>query len=400
MSTRIPSTYLCLACKHRTTPFSTSFLRAAPSNEKASFTEKVRQKIWGTHQPPGLEDPYGDGSVFDRTKKREQRQRIQAREQEPEEAPVEVEETATEVEETETDNTRSFGRSERATNWDGLQWVGGGTLWQPEDDFKGFLPADATTDREHTTAALHRAMVEVFALQQAGKPLHKLSTHFPGIDGFNDWTDNVQLTPSSSGATVQMPEQTSLREVMESLAAPKMIDDEHEVEPTQSQEDISADKSQDDPLKYGVLPVTEPTPELDESTEFEEENAVDQVPEESLVARTFHDVISSWDPSWLQISLGNPEVKFAVSHIALCNSHSNNIITGLETHYATDRNPNSRRCHQILKHRKSPAQYSRRASETSQTFRISCKEDRFASARKCQYLSHQKDILCQGKGYR
>ena len=67
-----PSTYLCSACKHHASPFSTSALRAA-SNGKVPLTEKLRRKIWGTDNPPGLEDPYGDRSVFDQSKKKERR---------------------------------------------------------------------------------------------------------------------------------------------------------------------------------------------------------------------------------------------------------------------------------------------------------------------------------------
>ena len=37
------------------------------------LTEKLRRKIWGTDNPPGLEDPYGDRSVFDQSKKKERR---------------------------------------------------------------------------------------------------------------------------------------------------------------------------------------------------------------------------------------------------------------------------------------------------------------------------------------
>lgn len=309
-SARIPSKYLCLACKHQTTPLSTSSLRAAPSSDKTPFTEKVRQRIWGTDQPPGLDDPYGDGSVFDKTKKGPRKQKAKAREQEPVVAPLKVEETAT-------DETRHYPKKKQAITWDDLEWVGGGPVWHPEENFEGFLPPDAETGPEQITAALHRAMVEAFALRQAGKSLHELSTHFPEIDGYDDWTDDVQITPSSTGATIQMPEHNSLQEVMESFVASDVNEEIQEPEPTESQEDVDADRSEVHPLKLGETPSTEPIPEPAEPIEAEEQSSEDQELKYEMVGRTFEEVINSWDPSWLEISLENPEVKFAVSHSAI-----------------------------------------------------------------------------------
>jgi hypothetical protein len=329
---RIPSTYQCLACKHRSTPLSTSSLRPAPSDEKAPFTEKIRQKLWGTDQPPGLDDPYGDGSFFDKTKKGPRQQKVEVRGQEPVQAPVEVEETTEGYKDNFPDDTR------RATTWDGLNWVGGGPIWQPEEEFEGYLPADAATHPEVITAALHRALVEVFALQQAGKPLHGLSKQFPETDGVDDWTDNVQITPSSSGATIQMPEHSSLQEVMESLAAPEVNETIHEPQPTEAEEDVHADRSEVDPLKRKES--HEPQPTESEEDVHADRSEVDplkpgksgervstapipapaeliEADEEIVAVRTFEDVISSWDPSWLEISLENPDIKFAVSHAAI-----------------------------------------------------------------------------------
>ena len=302
-NTRIPSPYLCLTCKHQITSFSTSTRKAAPSNEKAPFTEKVRQRIWGTDKPPGLEDPYGDTSIFDKTKE----QAREAREQELEGPPKRVEESAT-------DNIEDVEGYEPATSWADLQWVGGDPVWQPEEDFEGFAPADAAKDSEQITAALHRAIVEVFALQQVGKPLHELSDY--GVNPNDDWTDDVRITPSPSGATLEMPGGASLQQVMELLKANTMDEEDYEVKTTESQEDIVADRSEVDSLKDAVTPSTEPAPENAEPTESQEDTAADRSPEDPLVeSKTYCEVISSWDPSWLQISLENPDVKFAVSPI-------------------------------------------------------------------------------------
>jgi hypothetical protein len=293
---RIPSPlYLCLACRHQNTSFSTSALRPAP---KLPYTEKVRQRIWGTDKPPGLEDPYGDASVFDQLKKRAPEQELEARNGQTEESPKGVGQSATE-------DPVDEGGYEPATSVEGLQWVGGDPVWQPEEDFAGFLPADAARDSEQITAALHRAVVEAFALQQARKPLHWISALETNAN--DDWTDNVQITPSPTGATLQLSELGSLQQVVNSLETQAMEEGDYEVEPTEFQEDVFADRSEVDPLKDGVVPSTEPTSELDEPTESEDDPLVEM--------RTYEEVIASWDPSWLQISIENPEVKFAVSSL-------------------------------------------------------------------------------------
>ena len=275
----------------------------------------MRQRIWGTDQPPGLDDPYGDGSVFDKTKKGPREQTVRARKEKPVQAPVKVEDTGEGGKDISADDTRQFGNSNQATTWDGLRWVGGGPIWQPEENFKGFLPANAATHPEMITAALHRSMVEVFALKQAGKLLHQPSTHFPETDGFYDWTYNVQITPSSSGATIEMPEHSSLQEVMESLTATEMTVEFHEPRPTESEQDIDADRSEVDPLKPGKTLSSAPIPSPPAGRIESDKNiSEDQTLNESVVEGTLGDVISSWDPSWLEISLENPEVKFAVSH--------------------------------------------------------------------------------------
>jgi hypothetical protein len=300
-SIRTPSPYFCSVCKHQINLFSTSPIQAIPADEKIPFTEKVRQKIWGTDQPPGLDDPYGGTSIFDKTKR--------ARNQEP---PEEVEEMEDSV-----DNyTQQYYKP--ATTWEGLLWIGGGMVWQPGDKFEGFLPENEVKGQERIVAALHRAVVEIFSLQQAGKSLREVSTHFPKSNPFLDWTDDVQITPSPGGATVHMPEHISLQQAMKSFAAPEMSEEMNEFEPTESQEDIDADRSEVDPMKLGVTPSTEPTVEPAEQIK-PEKKAVLQVrePRLELEVKTYEEVISFWDPSWLEISLEDPEVKFAVSLLHL-----------------------------------------------------------------------------------
>ncbi|KAG0649873.1 hypothetical protein D0Z07_3658 [Hyphodiscus hymeniophilus] len=218
---------------------------------------------------------------------------------------MKVEETSTKNEEIDDDDTTHVGR---ATTWDGLKWVGTGPVWQPEVAFESFLPADAATHPEVIVASLHRAVVEVFALQQAGIPLHELSAHFPATNRF-DWTDGVQITPSSSGATIKMPENTSLQEVMEIAASSEIVEEAAEAKPTESQEDVDADQFEVDPMKAAEKPIIE---DDIEPIEAEEGTFVDHATGRTMLFKTFADVISSWDSSWRDISLENPEIKFAV----------------------------------------------------------------------------------------
>jgi len=70
-STNVLTINSCAACNHQATSFSTSLQL---SKEKPVLTERIRRKIWGTDQPPGLEDPYGGDSIIEQTKKQRQAQ--------------------------------------------------------------------------------------------------------------------------------------------------------------------------------------------------------------------------------------------------------------------------------------------------------------------------------------
>lgn len=70
------SGFVCLQCRQRasqldrwpqSTPSTTYTVRRHASNE---FLEGLRKRIWGTSNPPGREDPYGDKSLLYRTKER------------------------------------------------------------------------------------------------------------------------------------------------------------------------------------------------------------------------------------------------------------------------------------------------------------------------------------------
>lgn len=74
---RSPSTYVCKNCRRRVQLLSQlikSQQRPA-SNQNIPFTEKLRRRIWGTDNPPGLKDPYGGPSFLERRKLRAEEQK-------------------------------------------------------------------------------------------------------------------------------------------------------------------------------------------------------------------------------------------------------------------------------------------------------------------------------------
>ena len=73
------------------------------SSGSIPFTEKVRRKLWGTDNPPGLKDPYGGGSVLE----------------EPSSEEVDVVPTAAQE-----------SPYVPATTWDGLEHVGTLDKWK------------------------------------------------------------------------------------------------------------------------------------------------------------------------------------------------------------------------------------------------------------------------------
>src|SRR5271163_3708978 len=67
----VSSPYICRSCRHlalRQHLAHRQSLRHA-SSEEIPITEKVRRKIWGTDNPPGLADPYGGESFLEKRRK-------------------------------------------------------------------------------------------------------------------------------------------------------------------------------------------------------------------------------------------------------------------------------------------------------------------------------------------
>jgi hypothetical protein len=299
---RTPSPYLCSTCKHQAAAFSNSSIRPARNNRKLPWTEKVRQRIWGTDKPPGLKDPYGGKSILEDMKEQAKAEEAEQREDQLQTAKPRPD----------------LSIYEPASTWDGLEKVGGfGNWWKDNWDqdhqFRGFLPMEVKKDSDEVTAALHRAIVEVFALQQVGMPLEGISAAIPGVD----FTHEVQISPSATGATLQFSPQASLEQIIQSLTPAAEDETSLKENPTESEEDVAADRSTIDPLHpSGTEIEVDETAEKKNPTESEEDVAADRSTVDPLsgsTLMTYDELIASWDPSWLQVSLENPEIKFAVS---------------------------------------------------------------------------------------
>ena len=273
----------CPKCKRHISPFATSSARAADA-VGSNFTSRLRKRIWGTESPPGQTDPYrkGDeGSASSAPSKGKSAPK-----------PETID-----------------GSYHPATTWDGIEMVGGygkwwKDNWDPEHPVRGFMPSQRLTDTYAITAALHRAVVEVFIFKNAGRSLSELS-NVPGID----LTGKVDIRPATDGGAMLEYNDSEIekRIIQAALAAVE--------EPTQSEQDVRSDQSPIDPLREEL----EASSEKLNSTESEADVAADRsaidplkVADDMSAARSYQQQIESWDPAWLQISLQDAEVKFAV----------------------------------------------------------------------------------------
>ncbi len=160
--------------------------------------------------------------------------------------------------------------------------------------------------------------MEVFALQEAGVPLSSISSEVPEYD----LTMDVTIEDSPTGPTLKFADDApSLEDIVQSLA-PAVDETAVKTDPTESEEDVAADRSDIDPLHpEEEQAVYDETAVKSDPTESEEDVAADRSTEDPLhkassVEITYEDLIASWGPSWLQVSIEKPEIKFAVSSFA------------------------------------------------------------------------------------
>jgi hypothetical protein len=242
----------------------------------------VRRRLWGTDQPPGQENPYGESSALEQYKSEESKrvgveeEDAQGHELEPTQSPAPIPTYDAEL-----------GVYEPASTWDGLDVIG--DVGEKEFYFGGFLPEKRVESKNEAIAALHQAVVEVFALKQADKPLSILRD-----SGGVNLTSEVQIKVSPSTApevVLEFPKSVPKAQLLEYLAlVDKLVPGP---DAAVSEENVAEDTWED------IVP----------NTNSEDLLAKGQISQNS----DYHAQAASWDPIWFQISLDDPEVKFAVS---------------------------------------------------------------------------------------
>ncbi|GIK04185.1 hypothetical protein Aspvir_008263 [Aspergillus viridinutans] len=162
------SLYICSICRQDVRPRPVvvrQFLRNA--SNATPLTERVRRKIWGTDNPPGLKDPYGGEGVLERKWKKQPGQQ----EEEPARGSTEALESQSEDVLPDT--------YEPATTWERLPRVGHLGKWSDlppteADVFNPFMLKKKLTKEGHLHLAAHQAAVELCLMHALKKPLTKI----------------------------------------------------------------------------------------------------------------------------------------------------------------------------------------------------------------------------------
>jgi hypothetical protein len=257
--------------------------------------------MWGTDKPPGQADPYGKDSsvsqwVESRNAKSGQKQQGKSIDGDK---PVEVRVKHNNV----FDDTY-----EPADTWEGLGVVG--DVPQKQYYFEGFIPARKSLTQVEAEMALRRAVVETLVAKEAGLPLSNI--YAGPVDYY--MTGDIQITVADGRAHLQFPEGVTAEDVIQSFS-PVVDETAVKTDPTDSEEDVAADRSTVDPLhpeEEKGTPVDETAVKSD-PTESEEDVAADRSTVDPLEDEHIKARVASWDPVWKSIALADAEVKFAVS---------------------------------------------------------------------------------------
>ncbi|KAK2741593.1 hypothetical protein FQN57_005576 [Myotisia sp. PD_48] len=195
--------YVCTKCRGQSLPVTrqiTSSLTLSRhySSNNLPFSEKVRRKLWGTDNPPGLENPYGDDSVIDKKIRESEGHQAQHLNE-----PLGPETQELQAEEPQPVNADAMADYVPASTWDGLEHVGSlGEWWEKppaeNDQFVAFMHRDKVTADDGILTILHQVMVELNILKELNLPLEsccQVLEHEPQI---LDLISRVQVIPSST----------------------------------------------------------------------------------------------------------------------------------------------------------------------------------------------------------
>ncbi|KAI9850775.1 MAG: hypothetical protein M1838_005108 [Thelocarpon superellum] len=276
---KVRSRAICPACRAQvlTRPVPSTFATSAIPQASVPFTERLRRQIWGTDTPPGQADPYGGEGLLEQTAKRRGKEQA---------APPP----------TETPSSTATGEAyQPATTWEELEEVGEAGEWWEEDwdpaqDYQRFMTRERLQSPRDLTAALHRAVIEVWTFHQAGRPLAELSS--ASLE--DDATIDVQVNVSADGATVDLtfPDDAIRERILQSAT-------QADIAPTMEEAVIEASDGEAEAEEQ-----TQPSEEQVEETSI---SAADRLSHEELDRR-----ITTWGTGWHSISLADPALKFAL----------------------------------------------------------------------------------------
>ncbi|KAL4900503.1 hypothetical protein BDW74DRAFT_182594 [Aspergillus multicolor] len=165
--------YVCSTCRQeaRPRPFvARQFLRHASDNN-TPITERVRRKLWGTDNPPGLKDPYGGEGVFEKKFGKASMAKQGGAPENGEDAENQAAAESGDVAEEVID-----GEYVPATTWEGLDRIGHLGEWtdlppNSEDAFTSFSSNRRLNKPGHLALAAHQTAVELCLMQSLNKPL-------------------------------------------------------------------------------------------------------------------------------------------------------------------------------------------------------------------------------------
>ncbi|KAE8349245.1 ribosomal subunit 39S-domain-containing protein [Aspergillus coremiiformis] len=166
------SLYFCSVCRQKARPrpvLARQFVRN--SSNETPITERLRRKIWGTDNPPGMKDPYGGQGILERRFKKNQAER-----QEEQNALAQNKENSQSYE----NDNDSY---EAATTWEGLERIGHMDRLshrRPSEDqtFTPFVRQRKFTNPGYLSLAAHQAAVEICLMHTLNKPLAKVCKVF------------------------------------------------------------------------------------------------------------------------------------------------------------------------------------------------------------------------------
>lgn len=313
---------------------------ASSSSGSGSVSETVRRMLWGTDSPPGQEDPYVALSESEKRKSKGTEDSVVVAEGAPEEGvgPPDV----------------ATSNYVPATTWDGLDQIGGATgwweeAWDQEHPFQryvlrlcwqsfpsltrycdSFMASSKMTSREEVEAAVRRAVIEVFTLKDAERPLTDAVNALD--DKVTPNLDNVVFSESDDASVVLNYLDAQVRqEILDSMDLSRR-------EPARKVPVRKVLVGKGPARKVSETQPAEETSEIEIEPEFtdpddiaEVEAMVDDASSEIKLADDAHQMGKSHTPDstiaesgWQNVSLGDTDVKFAVRYL---NIHFSSRIT-------------------------------------------------------------------------